>query len=50
MVSQRITAEELALLIRLFLEKTTPTVNSKLYQSFIGVLLSCVQGVDTDGS
>lgn len=29
MVSQRITAEELALLIRLFLEKTPPTVNSK---------------------
>lgn len=27
MVSQRITAEELALLIRLFLEKTPPTVN-----------------------
>lgn len=28
MVSQRITAEELALLIRLFLEKTPPTVNT----------------------
>lgn len=27
MVSHRITAEELALLIRLFLEKTPPTVN-----------------------
>lgn len=33
MVSQRITAEELALLIRLFLEKTPPTVNSKPYHS-----------------
>lgn len=28
MVSQRITAEELALLIRLFLEKTPPTVSA----------------------
>lgn len=33
MVSQRITAEELALLIRLFLEKTPPTVNSPISQS-----------------
>lgn len=33
MVSQRITAEELALLIRLFLEKTPPTVNSNPHQS-----------------
>lgn len=33
MVSQRITAEELALLIRLFLEKTPPTVNSPISHS-----------------
>lgn len=33
MVSQQITAEELALLIRLFLEKTPPTVNGKPHQS-----------------
>lgn len=33
MVSQQITAEELALLIRLFLEKTPPTVNSPISQS-----------------
>lgn len=33
MVSQRITAEELALLIRLFLEKTPPTVNSPISYS-----------------
>lgn len=33
MVSQRITAEELALLIRLFLEKTPPTVNSLISHS-----------------
>ncbi|KAM7385834.1 hypothetical protein PAMP_001889 [Pampus punctatissimus] len=38
MVSQRITAEELALLIRLFLEKTPPTVNSKPYQSLNNAL------------
>lgn len=33
MVSQRITAEELALLIRLFLEKTPPIVNSPISPS-----------------
>lgn len=48
MVSQRITAEELALLIRLFLEKTPPTVNNKPYQSLNNELLAYVQGVDTD--
>lgn len=48
MVSQRITAEELALLIRLFLEKTPPTVNSQLSQSLNNALLAHVQGVDTD--
>lgn len=35
MVSQRITAEELALLIRLFLEKTPPTVNRAALISYI---------------
>lgn len=48
MVSQRITAEELALLIRLFLEKTPPTVNSKPYQSLSTTLLAYVHGVYTD--
>lgn len=48
MVSQRITAEELALLIRLFLEKTPPIVNSKPYQSLNNALLAYVKGVDTD--
>lgn len=42
MVSQRITAEELALLIRLFLEKTPPTVNSKPYQLLHNALLAYV--------
>lgn len=48
MVSQRITAEELALLIRLFLEKTPPTVNSKPYLSLNGALFAYVSGVDTE--
>lgn len=37
MVSQRITAEELALLIRLFLEKTPPTVNRAVTHQFCPV-------------
>lgn len=45
MVSQQITAEELALLIRLFLEKTPPTVNGKPYHSInkrsVGSLSGC---------
>lgn len=42
MVSQQITAEELALLIRLLLEKTPPTVNSKPYQSLtVGLSSGC---------
>lgn len=39
MVSQRITAEELALLIRLFLEKTPPTVNRAATHQFCPVTL-----------
>lgn len=51
MVSQRITAEELALLIRLFLEKTPPTVNTKkkkkIHQSLSSVLFAYAQLVFT---
>lgn len=39
MVSQRITAEELALLVRLFLEKTPPTVNRAATHRFCPVPL-----------
>lgn len=48
MVSQRITAEELALLIRLFLEKTPPTVNIKPHQSLSSALLAHIHLVDID--
>jgi len=48
MVSQRITAEELALVIRLFLEKNPPTVNSKPYQSLSIALFAYVHGADTN--
>lgn len=47
MVSQRITAEELALLIRLFLEKTPPTVNRAVTHPFCPVLSVYIQGADT---
>lgn len=39
MVSQRITAEELALLVRLFLEKTPPTVKRAATHHFCPVTL-----------
>lgn len=49
-VSQRITAEELALLIRLFLEKTPPIVNRAVTPQSCPVLFSLVyiEGVNTE--